>query len=522
VAASVGDLGRPIGEAIPLDRTTVMGRSIVDKDVVHVEDLLDAGDEYPTGRELALRFGHRTLAAVPLIRQNRALGTILVRRTEVRPFDENNIGLLKTFADQAAIAIENARLFNETREALERQTATSEVLAVISKSMTDTAPVFDAIVQSGTKLFPEAAIAISLPDGDMVKAVAVADSDPAREKAWRGRFPFPLTHDYVHSAAILDGTVIDIPDATNPPPQFEVGARNFLPTGFRAMTVMPMLRDGQAIGAISVVRLTPGPLSNNQLFLLKTFADQAVIAIENVRLFDEVQSQTRALSEALSQQTATADVLKIISRSAFDLPTVLRTLVEAAARLCEADQGTIAREQDGSFRRVASHGYSPAFNDVLTEMPVEYERGSATGRALVEKRAVHIADVTTDPDYTFAEAREKGGFKTVLAVPMLRDGEAIGVIALSRREARPFTDRQIELASTFTDQAAIAIENVRLFESVEARSRELALSLEELRSAQDRLVQTEKLASLGQLTAGIAHEIKNPLNFINNFAAVTT
>ncbi len=247
-----------------------------------------------------------------------------------------------------------------------------------------------------------------------------------------------------------------------------------------------------------------------------------MIAIENVRLFDEVQARTAELSEALQQQTATAEVLKVISRSAFDLHTVLQTLVEAAAQLCEADQGTITREQAGVFIRVASYGFSPEYVELVKNLPVAPERGSATGRAVLEGHTVHIADVRADPDYTFSEALEKGGFKTILAVPMLREGKAIGVLALTRIEMRPFTDRQIELVSTFADQAAIAIENVRLFESVQARTRELAKSLEDLRTAQDRLVQTEKLASLGQLTAGIAHEIKNPLNFVNNFSAVST
>ena len=291
--------------------------------------------------------------------------------------------------------------------------------------------------------------------------------------------------------------------------------------GHRTVLSVPLLREGESIGAIILRRNEVHPFSNKQIALLQTFADQAVIAIENVRLFDEVQARTHELSESLQQQTATADVLKAISRSAFDLKTVLDALVEAATRLSEADQGNIARERDGVYQRVATYGLSDDYTAYLTTQPVVPEPGTGMGRALLEGKVVHIPDVLTDPGYTFVEAQRRGGFRTVLGVPMLREGVPIGVLALTRREVRPFTDKQIELVTTFADQAAIAIENVRLFESVEARTRELAASLEELRAAQDRLVQTEKLASLGQLTAGIAHEIKNPLNFVNNFSAVS-
>ena len=215
-------------------------------------------------------------------------------------------------------------------------------------------------------------------------------------------------------------------------------------------------------------------------------------------------------------------MLKVISRSTFDLQVVLDTLVESAARLCEADSASIHRPVEGSYPYVASYGLTREYDEYMRERPLVPGRGTVLGRAITELKPIQVNDVEADPEYTLTEARKIGGFRTVLGVPLLREGAPIGIIMLTRNMVRPFTDKQIELVSTFADQAAIAIENVRLFESVEARTRELAESLEELRTTQDRLVQTQKLASLGQLTAGIAHEIKNPLNFVNNFSVVSS
>jgi GAF domain-containing protein len=497
----------------------LLNRVTLAKKVIHVPDLrLDQSylDGNPRIVTLVDSAGARTFVIVPMLKEHEIVGTIAMYRTEVRPYTDKQIELVQNFAAQAVIAIENTRLLNELRESLQQQTATADVLKVISTSPSDTQPVFDAIVQSALKLFPDALISLALRYSDRIDAAAVAARDPERAESWRRTISrTPLSREYMHGAALLDCRVVDVPDARTAPAEFAAGAQNFLTSGNRAITITPMMRRNEAIGLLTVVRRTPGPLSDKQFSLLRTFAAQAVIAIENTRLLNE-------LRESLQQQTATADVLKTISRSTFDLQTVLHTLVESAARLCDADKATITRQKDGdTFYRAESYGFSREFMNYVRDIPIQVQRGSASGRALLEGKIVHIHDVKADPEYTFVEAQRLGDFRSILAVPMLREEVPVGVLTLTRAEVRPFTDRQIELVSIFADQAAIAIENVRLFENVEARTRELAKSLEDLRTTQDRLVQTQKLALLGQLTAGIAHEIKNPLNFVNNFSGIS-
>src|SRR5262245_62142635 len=433
---------------------------------LHIPDIC-AQNDFPMLGSLR---NYRTHLSALLRQQGQLVGVLTARRIEVRPFTPVQIKLLETFADQAVIAIENVRLFNELKESLEQQTATSEILGVIASSPTDIQPVLDAVAASAARLCDSVDAQIFRVEGDVLR---IAASYGALPKTTPGEAR-PINRGSVNGRAVVDRRTIHVHDlAAESETEWPEGVAFQRRFGHRTILATPLLREGTPIGAISIRRWEVRPFTDKQIKLLETFADQAVIAIENVRLFQE-------LKESLEQQTATSEILGVIASSPTDIQPVLDVVAETAARLCEADDAVIRRLDGNVIRLVAHYGQIPPGG---MDAPT-FSRADVVGRAIIERQAIHVRDLlevaNEFPDSKFHQ--ERSGTRTLLSMPMLREGTPIGVINIRRQEVRPFSEKHIALLKTFADQAVIAIENVRLFQELEARTRELAQSVGELRA----------------------------------------
>jgi signal transduction histidine kinase len=497
----------------PPDPGTTTGRAIIARQVIHVPDIT-VDPQFPESQRITASAGYRAVLAVPMMREERPVGVILVVRREPRAFSDKQVELLKTFADQAVIAIENVRLFTELEaknaaitESLEQQTATGEILRVISSSPTDVQPVFDAILAKATELCDANLGALGRYDGERYEHLAHRSATPEFQRYLFGGPRVPgestglgrmiSTRRPVHIPDIKDEAAYRGGDPARVATADIAGARTFL--------AVPMLKEGRVVGGIVIYRREVRPFGAKQIELVTTFASQAVIAIENVRLFKELEARNSDLTESLEQQTATAEILRVISGSPTDIQPVLEIVAKNAARVCGASDAVI-RQVEGDLMTHAVHHGSVPFSVVPDTRRIT--RDSVSGRAILERRTIHLNNLL-DPEFAReypegAIIQQQAGYRTIVATPLLREGTAIGVIMIRRMDPYPFTDKQLSLLQTFADQAVIAIENVRLFTELQERTSQLQVASRHK----------------DEFLANMSHELRTPLNAIIGFSEV--